>query len=482
MTADKNKTADKFLDDALELLYGQKPSEALPLLKKAVELAPEDAKILSTLGLCYFILNDKINAIKCYKKAMSKRPDDANNYYYLARLYTDIGKNVEAMSVLSNGIYHCRENLKKNPNGENYLVLSRLYALNAKHNESILTLFKAVKLMPENPEVYRLLAEQYFNIQLYRECVIEAEKAIKLDPEDYNAYLYAGLSLHKLNVIDKALYNFAKSLKINPNQPELKSLHDKLIELKVQNGLTVEEVIYNARREDKRHRGYVKWFNDENGIGSIIKMPEQQEIFAHYLAIDSDGYQSLYEGDEVEFSISNSPSGPVATRVKVTAMKTNRIKTGKVKWFDEERGVGEIILKNGDPVTFHYTAIIKNGPKIIAGGAAVTCELFDTENGQQAFNVKEVSIAAGRQIEDKNNSKYTGTVKWVDFNKNMGIIEEISSAFQAIFKISDIEESENINKCSLKPGLKVSFDIQNVESLESENVKKAVNITEAENV
>ena len=42
-------------------------------------------------------------------------------------------------------------------------------------------------------------------------------------------------------------------------------------------------------------------------------------FFVHFSAIKRDGFKSLYEGDEVEFEVSEGPKGPQATNVVVVS-------------------------------------------------------------------------------------------------------------------------------------------------------------------
>jgi CspA family cold shock protein len=63
-----------------------------------------------------------------------------------------------------------------------------------------------------------------------------------------------------------------------------------------------------------RIRGTVKWFNNSKGYGFIAR-DGGKDVFVHFSAIQTEGYKSLSEGDQVEFVIEDSPKGPQAANV-----------------------------------------------------------------------------------------------------------------------------------------------------------------------
>lgn len=61
--------------------------------------------------------------------------------------------------------------------------------------------------------------------------------------------------------------------------------------------------------------------------------------------------------------------------------------TGKVKWFNAEKGYGFITTDEGKDVFVHYSAIKVDGFKTLDEGQAVTFDITESDRGPQASNV-----------------------------------------------------------------------------------------------
>ena len=61
-------------------------------------------------------------------------------------------------------------------------------------------------------------------------------------------------------------------------------------------------------------KGVVKWFDSDKGYG-FISTEENKDIFVHFSAIQSEGYKTLAEGDQVEFEVKDGDRGPQAANV-----------------------------------------------------------------------------------------------------------------------------------------------------------------------
>ena len=62
--------------------------------------------------------------------------------------------------------------------------------------------------------------------------------------------------------------------------------------------------------------GIVKWFNSEKGFG-FISVEGGDDVFAHFSAINLDGFKTLEEGQDVSFDIVEGARGPQAANITI---------------------------------------------------------------------------------------------------------------------------------------------------------------------
>ncbi|MBQ9047248.1 MAG: cold-shock protein [Solobacterium sp.] len=61
--------------------------------------------------------------------------------------------------------------------------------------------------------------------------------------------------------------------------------------------------------------------------------------------------------------------------------------TGKVKWFNAEKGYGFITADDGTDIFVHYSAIQGEGFKTLDEGQAISFDVTQSDRGPQATNV-----------------------------------------------------------------------------------------------
>ncbi len=61
--------------------------------------------------------------------------------------------------------------------------------------------------------------------------------------------------------------------------------------------------------------GTVKWFNNAKGYGFIAPAGGGDDVFVHYSAVNTEGFRTLSEGQQVSFEVERGPKGLQAVAV-----------------------------------------------------------------------------------------------------------------------------------------------------------------------
>ena len=61
--------------------------------------------------------------------------------------------------------------------------------------------------------------------------------------------------------------------------------------------------------------GTVKWFNDAKGFGFIEPDGGGDDVFAHFSAIQMEGFRTLKQGSKVRFELMQGPKGQLAQNI-----------------------------------------------------------------------------------------------------------------------------------------------------------------------
>lgn len=61
--------------------------------------------------------------------------------------------------------------------------------------------------------------------------------------------------------------------------------------------------------------GTVKWFNDAKGFGFIEPEAGGEDVFAHFSAIQMEGFRTLKQGGRVSFDLVQGPKGQLAQHI-----------------------------------------------------------------------------------------------------------------------------------------------------------------------
>ncbi|MCO4088577.1 MAG: cold-shock protein [Limnohabitans sp.] len=75
--------------------------------------------------------------------------------------------------------------------------------------------------------------------------------------------------------------------------------------------------------------GTVKWFNDAKGFGFIQPDGGGADAFAHFSAIQMEGFKTLKEGQRVQFELTQGAKGLLAQNIQALDTATDAIPASK---------------------------------------------------------------------------------------------------------------------------------------------------------
>lgn len=67
--------------------------------------------------------------------------------------------------------------------------------------------------------------------------------------------------------------------------------------------------------------GTVKWFNDAKGFGFIEPEQGGGDVFAHFSAIQMDGFRTLKQGSKVRYELVSGPKGMLAQNIQPVSIE-----------------------------------------------------------------------------------------------------------------------------------------------------------------
>jgi tetratricopeptide (TPR) repeat protein len=187
-----------------------RPADAVPYLTQHLKMVPGDQQSLIQLGKCFSDLGRLAEAERTLRDALAAG-DDAVGYYNLGLVLEQGDRLQEAESnyrratSLGTGLASARNNLG--------LLLAR----NARLNEAEVQLREAIRLEPSSPDAYTNLSVVLLERLNFAEAEQMARQAIAVDPTHADAHANLGVIRARVGDLEAARRHFADALRIDPH-------------------------------------------------------------------------------------------------------------------------------------------------------------------------------------------------------------------------------------------------------------------------
>jgi cold shock protein len=158
-------------------------------------------------------------------------------------------------------------------------------------------------------------------------------------------------------------------------------------------------------------RGVVKWFNPEKGFGFVELSDGSGDAFLHGSVLTQSGINAVQPGETLVVRVGPGHKGPHVTEVLSVDSSTavpatprrSRFRaeisngpstdtaveeTGRVKWFNAERGYGFVALDGGKDVFVHVSALERSGIEGLSEGQTVVVDVVGGRKGPEATRVR----------------------------------------------------------------------------------------------
>jgi tetratricopeptide (TPR) repeat protein len=191
--------------------------EALPALRKATELLPNDAEAHNNLGNALRRHGHLDEAVASCRKALQLQPN-------FAEAHSNLGNALRAMGRLDNAMASYRKALQLRPDfaeahyglGNVLLDLGRLDAAVANYR-------RALQLKPRYADAHNNLGNAFLKLGRWQEALASCQQALQLKPDFAEAHNNLGNALQGLHHFEPAVSNYRRALQLRPDFAEARN-------------------------------------------------------------------------------------------------------------------------------------------------------------------------------------------------------------------------------------------------------------------
>jgi tetratricopeptide (TPR) repeat protein len=187
--------------------------KAIEQYEKIAAKSSRDTESWLMLGKLNKVLQNSVESVKDYKKALEIDPENDEAMTGLAMVYADLGDTKQAADLL-------RKASEKDPNPRSLAQLANAYEQMKDYALAAETLRRAIDLQPGNTELKKALAQDFLLADQLDDALKIYDELIADDPKDDNSYLRISQIYRQKRDFAKAHEASDKAKEIDPNNPE----------------------------------------------------------------------------------------------------------------------------------------------------------------------------------------------------------------------------------------------------------------------
>ena len=195
---------------------------AINVLKKQLEINPQNARTHYLLGTIYNDKGDTESAVTRFKTCLEIDPDFHPARETLLQVYQKVGPSQSAVDLLE-------ETLKQMPSSNDYNTIGVMYYRNGEIDQAIAAFRKSLEMNPYDPiprnnlyQIFRERGIQALNVKAYQKATLYFGEALQFKPEDALLYRLMGDGYAREGDFKNAITQYRKALEFDPADLEIK--------------------------------------------------------------------------------------------------------------------------------------------------------------------------------------------------------------------------------------------------------------------
>jgi tetratricopeptide (TPR) repeat protein len=195
-------------------LYGaavlRQGEDALPILRRAVELLPDDADTHCDLGTALRQHGDVAGAVARYQRALELRPEHLAAMVELANALQLSGRFLEAAATYRRALDHEPQVAELHNN------LGNALRDGGRTDDALASYHRALAIKPDFAEAHSNLGNALRGLGRFDEAAVSYRRALAIKPDFAEAHNNLGNALRDLGQLDDALASYRRALELDP--------------------------------------------------------------------------------------------------------------------------------------------------------------------------------------------------------------------------------------------------------------------------